>query len=132
MEKAVRAKSGNYANVRFTTRDGRTVSAKITAWKHFPARGDRVTVCYAPDDPDSYAQDARLCPDFATPRFEAGAGLAVLAALWAPWLFSDAGPEPIGGTEQMSGMGARVRCVRAGRRHGHARSVRRHRCGVMP
>ncbi|MFG2005478.1 DUF3592 domain-containing protein [Spirillospora sp. NPDC048911] len=89
VEKAVRAKRGDYANVRFTTRDSHTVSAKITAWEDFPAQGDRVTVCYAPRDPDSYAQDARLCPDFAAPLLQGIAGLAalaMLAALWTPWL----------------------------------------------
>lgn len=89
VEKAVRNKDQDYAKVRFATRDGRTVSAKVTAWKDLPARGDRVTVCYAPRDPDRHVQDARVCPDFAGPRnrFIAGvAALAVLAACWTPWL----------------------------------------------
>lgn len=89
VEETVRTKDENYADVRFTTREGRAVSAKVTAWKDLPARGDRVSVCYSPRDPVSHVQDARICPDFATPRklvIVSLAMLPVLAALWTPWL----------------------------------------------
>lgn len=89
VEKTVRTKGDDYANVRFTTRNGRTVTVKVTTWKALPAQGDRVTVCYAPDDPDDYVQDARICPDFTGPRRQIIAGttaLTVLTALWVPRL----------------------------------------------
>ncbi|GAA0588877.1 DUF3592 domain-containing protein [Actinomadura livida] len=89
VEKAVEVKSGDYANVRFTARDGRAVSAKVTAWKDLPEEGDRVTVCYTPRDPEAHVQDARVCPDFATPRsfaLTAAAALVLTAVLWLPWL----------------------------------------------
>lgn len=82
-------KGREHADVRFTTREGRTVSAEVKAWKELPTRGDRVTICYAPRDPTSYVQDARICPNFASPRTEVKMGLvllAVVAVLWIPGL----------------------------------------------
>ncbi|QKW39758.1 DUF3592 domain-containing protein [Actinomadura sp. NAK00032] len=82
-------KGKQHARVRFTTRDGRAVSAEVSAWKDLPAEGDRVTVCYARRDPESYVQDARICPNFAGPRSETKFALVLLAfaaALWLPGL----------------------------------------------
>ncbi|TDC70815.1 DUF3592 domain-containing protein [Actinomadura sp. GC306] len=90
VEKIGRPNKGpRYADVRFTTRDGRAVSARVDNWQGLPAEGDRVAVCYAPRKPRKYVQDARVCPDFGVVRFGVVTGsgsLGLAIAVWVPWL----------------------------------------------